>query len=98
MLVLHLVAYYTVVRGLSCASCWVSVIVCGGVATDVAVDVAWRVRLCLDCGALSLVPTPRSPCQEGQAAGSFLAHELLCVIWRPSGVLTPMPWQVRLDA
>ena len=50
----------------------VAAMVCGGAATDIAADVARRVRLPLGSGVLALLPPARSPAQDAQAAGCLL--------------------------
>ena len=60
--------------------------VCGGVASDVAADVARRVRLPLESGVLSLLPPARSSAQDAQAAGSSLVDGVcVCDLSAPRG-------------
>ena len=64
----------------------VAAIVNGGAASDVAADVARRVRLPLESGDLSLLPPARSPAQDAQAAGSSLVDGVcVCDVAAPRG-------------
>ena len=61
-----------VVHDCLCYVVGVAAMICGGVASDVAADVARRVRLPLASGVLSLLPPPRTSAQDAHPAGSLL--------------------------